>query len=129
MTLNTLLRSVIFVPQHNPKQPKETLQPHEIPTRPWQRVGTDLFSWNGKEYLLVTDYYSLFPEVTRLRSTTSAAVIDTLKSLFARHGTPDVLVSDNGPQYDSEEFQKFCGDWNFGTRDVQSVFSSVERVN
>ena len=51
--------------------------------------------------------------MTKLRSTTSIAVIDTLKSLFARHGTPDVLVSDNGPQYDSQEFQKFCSDWSF----------------
>ena len=37
---------------------KEPLQPHELPERPWQKVGTDLFQWNKKDYLIVSDYYS-----------------------------------------------------------------------
>ena len=36
-------------------QAKETLEPHEgsTCTRPWQIIGTDLFTWNGDEYLLM----------------------------------------------------------------------------
>ena len=37
----------------------------------------------------------------------------SLKSLFARHGIPEVVRSDNGPQYDSAEFAKFAKDWEF----------------
>jgi len=41
-------------------QAKETLESHEVPTRPWQVVGTDLFSRDGDEYLLMCDYFSKF---------------------------------------------------------------------
>ena len=36
-----------------------------------------------------------------------------LKLHFARHGIPDVLTSDNGPQFYSELFRKFSKTWNF----------------
>ena len=47
-------------------QQKETLQPHETPSRPWERVSCDLFTWDSKEYLITVDYYSNFWEVDRL---------------------------------------------------------------
>ena len=59
------------------------------------------------------DYYSNFLEVDRLRSTTSNAVIQSLKKTFARHGIPDIVVSDIGPQYASDEFHKFAAAWKF----------------
>ncbi len=34
-----------------------------------------------------------------------------MKAHFARHGIPDKPMSDNGPQYTSEEFQKFTETW------------------
>jgi hypothetical protein len=37
--------------------PKEPLIPHSIPLYPWQVVGTDIFHWQDKDYLLVVDYY------------------------------------------------------------------------
>ena len=44
----------------------------------------------------------------QLRSTTSSAVINTLKSTFARHGIPEILKSDNGPQFTAGEFDEFA---------------------
>ena len=79
----------------------------------WQRVGTDLFEWKKTDYLLVVDYYSRFIEVAKLTSTTAASVISHLKSIFARHGIPEVLVSDNGPQYSSAAFQNFSKEYEF----------------
>ena len=46
-------------------------------------------------------------------------VIEVLKKHLARHGIPDILVSDNGPQYSSNEFQQFASQWEF-----QHVMSS-----
>ena len=37
----------------------------------------------------------------------------TLKSLFSRQGIPEMVRSDNGPQYDAAEFAKFAKDWEF----------------
>ena len=59
------------------------------------------------------DYYSRYPEIAKLSSTTSSAVITVLKSVFARHGIPEVVRSDNGPQYSSKEFSQFASSYGF----------------
>ena len=92
---------------------KEPLQPHELPERPWQKVGTDLFQWNKKDYLIVADYYSRYFEVCELRSTSSPAVINKTKSFFARHGIPEIVVSDNGPQFIAEDYKNFAASYGF----------------
>lgn len=95
------------------KPSPEPLRPHEIPLRPWQRLASDLFTHRNKEYLVVVDYFSLYPEVIMLKSTTSKAVISCIKSIMARHGICDALITDNGPQYASQEFKQFTLDWGF----------------
>lgn len=78
---------------------KEPLLPHEMPTYPWEKVGMDLFEFEGDMYLMVVDYYSKFFETALLsKNTTSARVITNLKSIFSRHGIPLQIVGDNGPQ-------------------------------
>ena len=92
----------------------EPLMPTPLPQRPWQTVASDLFTLKNNNYLLVVDYYSRYVEVITLRkSTSSQAVIEALKTIFARHGIPDELRSDNGPQYHSDEFALFAKDWGF----------------
>ena len=61
----------------------------------------------------MVDYFSRYPEVTQLRTTTSPVVINALKSVFARHGIPEILRSDNGPQFSSSEFANFADDYQF----------------
>ena len=91
----------------------EPLIPTQLPERPWQKVGSDLFEIKGKSYLLVIDYFSRYVEVLQLSQTTSASVISALKSIFARHGIPDTLISDNGPQYSAKEFEDFAKSYDF----------------
>ncbi|XP_054706630.1 uncharacterized protein K02A2.6-like [Uloborus diversus] len=91
----------------------EPLIPSTPPTRPWEKVSTDLFEVRGKHFLLVTDYYSRYPEVCELPCLTSSATIDSIKPIFARHGIPDLVISDNGPQYSSSEFKSFAADYGF----------------
>ena len=66
-------------------------------------MGTDLFEWKKSTYLLVVDYYSRWIEVARLKILSSQEVIDHTRSMFARHGIPEIVVSDNGPQYYSAD--------------------------
>ena len=49
----------------------------------------------------------------QVTSTTSASIISALKSIFARHGIPGILRSDNGPQYASVEFKSFASSYGF----------------
>ena len=92
---------------------RETLMPHDVPDRPWANIGTDLFTCNNKEYLVTVDYFSNFFEVDELPNTQSKTVVACLKRHFARYGYPEVLVSDNGPQYTSSEFAAFSLQWDF----------------
>ena len=92
---------------------KEPLIPASLPDYPWQTVATDLFHLNGENYLVTVDYFSRYPEVSKLRTTTSQTVINTLKEAFARHGIPETLRSDNGPQFASKEFKDFTKEYQF----------------
>ena len=95
-----------------PVAPKPLL-PSDAPNLPWEVLGSDLFEWNGAHYLLVVDYLSRFPEIAQLPETSSSTVISRLKSIFARHGIPKILRSDNGPQYSSTQFAAFAKEYGF----------------
>ena len=87
--------------------PREPMISSTLPNYPWQKVGSDLFHLNGVTYLLVVDYYSRYPEITKLRSTTFENIIKALHLIFSRLGIPEVLISDNGPQYASGMMKNF----------------------
>ena len=50
----------------NPKQPMQT---HKIPDRPWSRLSADIFTLKGKQYISLVDHYSDFIEVGELVDT------------------------------------------------------------
>ena len=63
--------------------------------------------------LVVSDYFSNYIEVARLSSTPTQAVFRELKTMFARFGIPEILVTDNAPQFSSNEFQVFAKSLSF----------------
>ena len=79
---------------------------------PMHRIGTDLFDFNGKQFLIMVDYYSSYPWVRRLRNISSASCIDALKSVFSEFGYPQHIHSDSGRQYSSQEFKSFVREFN-----------------
>ncbi|CAB4019155.1 uncharacterized protein K02A2.6-like [Paramuricea clavata] len=54
-----------------------------------------------------SDAHSKWPEVEIMPSTTSTQTIDRLRTIFPRYGVPAQVVTDNGPQFTSAEFQLF----------------------
>lgn len=99
--------------KYQSKQAREPMIILDLPTEPWKKVGTDLFHCNGKDYVIVVDYYSNFPEIALLTSATANSVITHVKSIFARHGIPETVVSDNGPCYNCREWQQFAKHYGF----------------
>ena len=65
---------------------------------------------------MTSDNFSDFFELDHLRSRTSVSVIRKLKAHFARHGIPEQLVTDSGPQFSSSNFLKFSSEWDFDHR-------------
>ena len=89
----------------------EPMKGTEFPDRPWSRVGVDFFQHKDKHYLLAVDYFSRDVEICRVsKDVNSAQTILQLKRVFSRHGIPDILFTDNGPQFDSREFTAFSTD-------------------
>nr|XP_024658736.1 uncharacterized protein K02A2.6-like [Maylandia zebra] len=84
------------------------LHPWLWPSCPWERIHVDFAGpFESHMYLVVVDAHSKWPEVHIMDSTTVGKTIQVLRGLFSRHGIPHVLVSDNGPQFCSEEFRVF----------------------
>ena len=98
--------------EHQASTQKEPLMPYAAPSRPWERVGVDIFTLLDQDYLLTTCYLSGFLEVDRLPWKSARDVIYCLKCQFARHGLPDEVVSDNVP-FNSAEFRQFALEYDF----------------
>ena len=78
------------------------------PTGPWQRLHIDYAGpFMGKMFLVMVDAYSRFVDVIPMQHATSASTIAALRRNFALFGLPHHIVSDNGTQFTSEEFQQF----------------------
>ena len=75
--------------------PRELLLSNEIPKFVWNKVAIDLFVCLNKLYLTVIDYTSKYFELAQLPNASSDTVITHMRSIFAQHGIPKVVFSDN----------------------------------
>ena len=80
---------------------------HPPPSRPWEKVGVDIFTFAEKDYLVTVDYSTGYFELDRLPSKAVSDVVYCLRQHFARHGIPVEVVSDNSP-FGSAEFKRFA---------------------
>ena len=84
------------------------LHPWEWATGPWQCIHIDYAGpFQNSMLLVVVDAHSKWPEVVPVSFTTSSSTIEAQRDLFARFGIPEQIVSDNGAQFVSEDFQAF----------------------
>ena len=87
--------------------PVVPLETWSWPLRPWQRIHLDYAEKDGNYFLVLIDSHTKWIEVFKMHLTTSTKTIDILRDLFAAHGLPEEVVSDNGPQFTSHEFREF----------------------
>ena len=67
----------------------------------------------GKKHLIVADYFSKFLFVFPVASTHHFKTITHLRELFAARGVPAIIMSNNGPPFNGEEFRQFSHDFDF----------------
>lgn len=111
--------------KHQKSNTKEPMIVKPIPSKPWEIVASDIFTFARDDYLLIVDSYSGFFEIKKLKDNTSKEVIAILKEWFSLHGIPKILESDNGPNYSSKVFGEFARDWNFQHRTSSPKFPHV----
>ena len=95
--------------QENQKSPaKAPIHPWEWTERPWSRLHIDFAGpYHGQTFFLLVDSHSKWLEVVPVSSMSASTTINHLRSIFATHGLPDSIVSDNGATFKSDEFQQF----------------------
>ena len=79
----------------------------ELPPFPWHTLATDLFYWKRMDFLIVADVFSKYILVRKLPNSTSAAMCIELSMIVTELGLPHIIRSNNGPCYNSKEFQQF----------------------
>ncbi|XP_064462347.1 uncharacterized protein K02A2.6-like [Ornithodoros turicata] len=94
------------------------LTPVPLPNAPWEKLGMDIMGpyeeapHDCRYMITLIDYYSRWPEVCFSSAVTSTTVIKFLRQVFSREGYPSQIITDNGPQFVSQEFESFlqgCG--------------------
>ena len=105
--IEMMVRSCEICSEHQRKNTKETMIIKEHTTRPFQNIAADILEFNGQQILLVADQYSKMPFVKTMKSVTSTSCIDYLKAIFAVHGIPERLYTDNAKYFISNEFHNF----------------------
>ena len=95
--------------QRNQRSPVAApIHPWEYPSSPWERIHIDHAGpVDGKLFLIVVDSYSKWVEAELVSSTSAEVTIRVLRRLFAAHGLPHTLVSDNATGFVGEEMKAF----------------------
>ena len=103
--IELMTKSCIHCQRVKNTPPVAPLHPWNWPTISWQRIHIDFAGpFQGQMFLIVVDSHSKWPEVVAIKKTTAEATISELHRLFSCYGLLEQVVSDNGPQFVSEEF-------------------------
>ena len=103
-------------------QQREPIISHDILNERFLKVGMDILTFKGKDYLVVVDYYSKYPESLPLPDKTASTVVEQCENVFARYGIPVENVCDNMP-FLSNEFLIFANMWGMKTTTSSSTYS------
>ncbi|KFD48097.1 hypothetical protein M513_11040 [Trichuris suis] len=88
--------------------PKAPTHPWEVTRAPWSRLHLDFAGrFQGRLFLIIVDSYSKWLEVLPVVAQSSKILICELRRVFATHGLPDTIASDNGSPFTSSEFGEF----------------------
>ncbi|UYV78459.1 hypothetical protein LAZ67_16001473 [Cordylochernes scorpioides] len=94
--------------QESANMPPSTISEWTWPKKPWHRLHMDLAGlFMGRMFLVIVDAYTKWLEIFILKEITSRTIIYHLGQVFARFGLPELLVTDNGRQFVSKEFEEF----------------------
>ena len=109
--IKELIERCIFCQEHGKSQSIIGIT-QELPPFPWHTLATDIFYWKRMDFLIVTDLFSKYYLVRKLANSSSAAVCAEIATIMTELGLPHIIRSDNGPCYNSKEFQQLLQCYN-----------------
>ena len=91
-----------------PSNAQEPLVVRPAPDRPFQQIAVDFASYGGKQFLIMVDCKTDWPDIVEMSTdTTTPKLIDALRAQFCRTAALDILWSDGGPQFTSAKLELF----------------------
>ena len=106
--IKQLVKDCDICNKYQAEQPKLPVMQPDLATRPWEKLGTDIFEFKGNKYLMIVDYYSRFPVIRLLSDITADTICNHFTSVLAEHVLPSVIIADFGTQYISVKFKDSC---------------------
>ena len=108
----------------SPRTHFEPLKMTPLPHAAWKELCMDFYGPlpSGEYLFVIIDEYSRFPVVEVVRSTSASTVIPVLDKVLSLFGIPDVIKSDNGPPFNSENFHKFAVSTGFKHRRITPLW-------
>ena len=108
LQIEQLVKTCPVCQESRPAPAAAPLHPWEWPSQPWSRIHLDFAGpFLGHMFLVLVDAHSKWIDVQMMTSTTSTKTIEKLRIIFADHGLPRKVVTDNGSSFTSEEFKSF----------------------
>ncbi|KAK3092457.1 hypothetical protein FSP39_003031 [Pinctada imbricata] len=122
--VENLCRSCVPCLATTPENKIEPLKMSPLPDSPWNEVSVDFCGpFPSGDYLLVViDDYSRYPEVEIVHSTSARTTMTRLDKIFATHGIPQVVKTDNGPPFQSQQFRDFSKYMGFKHRKITPLW-------
>ena len=92
------------------KPPKVPLHQWQEPDDNWERIHVDYAGpFQAHYFLIVIDAKSKWAEFRFIREAPSTQnTINLLSDIFATHGFPSIMVSDNATIFTSQQFKTYC---------------------
>ena len=124
LIVKTCHKCQLFRPRPFPKDVENITTPVEAP---FVRVGLDLVGplpktkRNNLYLVVLVDYFTGWVEAEPLHKIESTDIISFLTRVFSRHGIPELLITDNGPQFVSAQTKGFL--------DLYNVYISPSTTN
>eukprot|EP00794_Sanderia_malayensis_P014624 gene14624-16139_t len=95
-------------------RPHWPFKPIKVVPIPFYMIGVDLIGplktiRSGNKYILsVIDYYTKYAEAKALPNQEAETIVRALEEIFARHGMPSVLLTDQGRNFESHLMKSVC---------------------
>lgn len=125
--------------EHGAKYINEKAYPVSVPIKPFAQIGIDVkhvvTSQTGHRYIIVAiDYLTKYVEARALTVQTSSEIASFIyEEIITRHGTPDIIITDNGRPFIAELIQLTCRQFGIRIKTISPFHSQsnglIERFN
>lgn len=81
-----------------------------LPHTKWDYIAIDFYSAKNPNFtiLVIVDFFSRFTRAAFVKSTDFKSTVAALEETFESYAKPRKLLCDNGPPFQSREFQEWC---------------------